>query len=820
MKSRRLAFALFALLFSIALVSSQNVGVQLQPGVDNGQQVYNVKFFGVKGDGVTDDSAKIQALVNTVSAAGGGTIFFPRSTYLVKPSASTGIALASNITLKGEGETSIWKIPDATGDYKAWLNITSLTNVKVQGLKFDQNPTGNIVSGTVPNVTFGITNHNQLVVYGSANNIEISGCSFDPTDGANALVIYGDNVTVINNRFVFARGQSLTDYDNSAIYVTGQNKRFIGNYFFANVSDHARGASESHGGSAVISGNITDGYETLVNVTPNGTASGVPSDVSITGNTVQNGNVGIRLWPAVNAGQILKNITVTGNTINLSQITHNDAISSGIDIQYQSGATVTGTSNITINSNVIAFQPSDTRNIARGVNKTVTDGVTNTDTSLVSATAAFVSTDVGTTVTGTGIPGGTTIASVTNATTVVLSAPTTATATGVTFLMVLRPTPMQLADTWGIGIGGVSTMSNIQVCNNTIENAPIKGIHISRASNTLSNFRVCDNIITDAGGNTSANAIYRSAIFVEGIVSNGNIDDNLITDTGSPTASNSLYYHPSSASNVTYRRNQIVSTNPLGSNIDATKALDLGNYGLLTPTAVKTSDYTALPGDFVPVDVTVANRTITLPNAPVEGTVVGVKMVATASGHVVNLQLQGSDVFNVAGGSATGTLSIVNQGVRLQYKASSAIWYSTSTDLPLTGLDSRYIPSTAPTGVVVTYSVTGVSFTATGTTVIFTVPTGKTFVCTDGAAVLTTVTGYSSSTLSVWSIKNSGDNAMTSSSTPSSAWNVAGIANHSTAVTSGAYNTAASGTTVGIHVTTANTSTALVGTVFVTGILY
>lgn len=64
-------------------------------------------------------------------------------------------------------------------------------------------------------------------------------------------------------------------------------------------------------------------------------------------------------------------------------------------------------------------------------NITFNDGVTNTDTSLVSASAAFVAGDVGKTVTGAGIPAGTTIASRTNATTVVLSAATTATATSV-----------------------------------------------------------------------------------------------------------------------------------------------------------------------------------------------------------------------------------------------------------------------------------------------------------------------------------------------------------------------------------------------------
>ena len=67
--------------------------------------------------------------------------------------------------------------------------------------------------------------------------------------------------------------------------------------------------------------------------------------------------------------------------------------------------------------------------------RTVTDGVLNTDTSLVSATAAFTLGDVGRLVAGTGIVTGTKIASRTDATTVVLDQATTATATGVTVLI-------------------------------------------------------------------------------------------------------------------------------------------------------------------------------------------------------------------------------------------------------------------------------------------------------------------------------------------------------------------------------------------------
>jgi Phage capsid family len=62
----------------------------------------------------------------------------------------------------------------------------------------------------------------------------------------------------------------------------------------------------------------------------------------------------------------------------------------------------------------------------------VGDALLNSSTTVTSATPAFTSGDVRSFVTGTGIPAGATIAPVTNATTVVLSAAATATGSGVT----------------------------------------------------------------------------------------------------------------------------------------------------------------------------------------------------------------------------------------------------------------------------------------------------------------------------------------------------------------------------------------------------
>ena len=64
----------------------------------------------------------------------------------------------------------------------------------------------------------------------------------------------------------------------------------------------------------------------------------------------------------------------------------------------------------------------------------VTDGVTtNTDATVTSATAAFTAADVGASISGTGIPAGTKIASINSATSVELTANATASATGRTF---------------------------------------------------------------------------------------------------------------------------------------------------------------------------------------------------------------------------------------------------------------------------------------------------------------------------------------------------------------------------------------------------
>lgn len=116
------------------------------------------------------------------------------------------------------------------------------------------------------------------------------------------------------------------------------------------------------------------------------------------------------------------------------------------------------------------------------------------------------------------------------------------------------------------------------------------------------------------------------------------------------------------------------------------------------PTSVKTAAYTANAGDYIPVDTTNGVVTITLPIAPADRTRVGIKMVVQGGVNAVTIAAAAGSVFNKANGSTTLTLSLLAQGVLLQYTATTNIWYVQSDDLALAQLDARYLSTATNAG--------------------------------------------------------------------------------------------------------------------------
>jgi hypothetical protein len=111
----------------------------------------------------------------------------------------------------------------------------------------------------------------------------------------------------------------------------------------------------------------------------------------------------------------------------------------------------------------------------------------------------------------------------------------------------------------------------------------------------------------------------------------------------------------------------------------------------LVATAVKTAPYTAAPKDYALIDATAGSVAVTLPTAPADGTRIGIKLVATAGTNVATFACGGSDHLNLTTGPTSGTITLLNQAVILQYASSTAVWTVQSSDLPLSQLDLRFL---------------------------------------------------------------------------------------------------------------------------------
>ncbi len=131
--------------------------------------VLNVKDpdFGVTGDGTTDDTTAIQAVIT--DAAAGSVVFFPQGNYFI----TTQLNLRSNIKLLGVGRGS--RIFTA-GDSVDLFRGTAVTNVAFSHLFLEGSGSDN-----VPNVN---DNSRGIYIDGVSSGIQIRDCEFGSFNNA------------------------------------------------------------------------------------------------------------------------------------------------------------------------------------------------------------------------------------------------------------------------------------------------------------------------------------------------------------------------------------------------------------------------------------------------------------------------------------------------------------------------------------------------------------------------------------------------------------------------------------------------------------
>lgn len=108
-----------------------------QSGSITGQ--FSVRDFGATGNGSTDDAPAVQAALDAVAAAGGGTVVFPAGLYVIaSPVLRDFVNQAAVITIHGYGSSS--QVVIKAGAEAMALDLRNLESVAIDNLVFVGTP--------------------------------------------------------------------------------------------------------------------------------------------------------------------------------------------------------------------------------------------------------------------------------------------------------------------------------------------------------------------------------------------------------------------------------------------------------------------------------------------------------------------------------------------------------------------------------------------------------------------------------------------------------------------------------------------------------
>ena len=318
--------------------------------------ITNVKKFGAVGNGIIDDSTSIQNAIDHTASIGGGTVFFPNGTYLVK----NNIILRNKVSLlglKGSSklmfdDTFVGKKPNNPNKIyhpAMWnehnqrtYNEATADSFAIRDLIFTKSTTN--------------ADLKVIIFLTNTNGVHIDGCQFDMSGTVDSLALY-----------VFSCNYNLTLQNNTFTNLTGTDKG--GGVWICNVTDEPNETNKTYdvninnNNFIINSGDESlglygrDGLIKIVNVTNNKfitlkSASTAQSKVlAIFGRTYITGKEG--------AG--VENVIVSNNIFEIEEI------EAGVINIGGSASNTDIIKNILISSNIIKFKTELSNSLAVGI---------------------------------------------------------------------------------------------------------------------------------------------------------------------------------------------------------------------------------------------------------------------------------------------------------------------------------------------------------------------------------------------------------------------------------------------------------------------
>jgi len=260
--------------------------------------VWNVKWSGAVGDGVTDDTAAIQAAL----VSGATSIYFPAGTYLI--TAKIHLPSTGGVMLHGDGRSSILYFDGVAagsgeiylGNAYAGATYTS-SGVVIENMSFKG-------SYTTPNVTPAGATTFGIKFLNTVNDLTITGCYFSNSVSYSCQVLDGTNVKISDNQFFRGHRAAMALGSATSNYV--RQFSITGNIIeeMVNTSVDADGILLAGAQYGSVTGN------TLYTVSSTGIKLGVADYVQVSGNKLRKVVDGIK----VQNGGTFNNIV--GNNIN------------------------------------------------------------------------------------------------------------------------------------------------------------------------------------------------------------------------------------------------------------------------------------------------------------------------------------------------------------------------------------------------------------------------------------------------------------------------------------------------------------------------